>query len=30
MRGEVTFWQGMFALAFYDEIFSVNTLFHVL
>ena len=24
MRGEVTFWQGMFALAFYDEIFSIN------
>lgn len=24
MRGEVIFWQGMFALAFYDEIFSVN------
>jgi len=23
MRGEVTFWQGMFALAFYDEIFSL-------
>lgn len=23
MRGEVTFWQGMFALAFYEEIFSV-------
>lgn len=25
MRGEVTFWQGMFALAFYDEIFSIYT-----
>lgn len=24
MRGEVTFWQGMFALAFYDEIFAIN------
>ena len=24
MQGEVTFWQGMFALAFYDEIFSIN------
>ncbi len=24
MRAEVTFWQGMFALAFYDEIFSEN------
>lgn len=25
MRGEVTFWQGMFAIAFYDEIFSIYT-----
>ena len=24
MRGEVAFWQGMFALAFYEEIFSKN------
>lgn len=24
MRGEVTFWQGMFALVFYDEIFAIN------
>ena len=24
MRGEVFFWQGMFALAFYDEIFAIN------
>lgn len=24
MRAECIFWQGMFALAFYDEIFSVN------
>lgn len=25
MRGEVTFWQGMFAITFYDEIFSIYT-----
>lgn len=25
MRAEVIFWKGMFALAFFDEIFSVNT-----
>lgn len=28
MRGEVTFWQGMFALAFYDEIFAINKYYY--